>query len=94
MRHLVLDELHSALSILDAAAAPVATDTPLTAEQVKQRLRAAGTTITEWADRNGYKRNAVYRVLNGFDKAHYGKAHEIAVKLGIKPQPESSSIAA
>jgi gp16 family phage-associated protein len=23
-------------------------------------------------------------VLNGFDKGHYGKAHDIAVKLGLK----------
>ncbi|CAD5107215.1 DNA-binding protein [Zestomonas carbonaria] len=57
----------------------------LTAEQVKERFRAAGKTFTTWAKENGYSRNDVYRVLNGQLKANYGKAHEIAVKLGLKP---------
>ena len=57
----------------------------MTPAQVKARFRQQGKTITEWAAENGYTRNAVYRVLNGFDKANYGRAHEIAVKLGIKP---------
>ena len=56
--------------------------------QVKARFRQQGKTITEWANENGYTRNAVYRVLNGFDKANYGRAHEIAVKLGIKSSDE------
>lgn len=56
----------------------------LTAEQVKQRFKARGKTITAWAEENGYSRNEVYRVLNGQAKAHYGKAHDIAVKLGLK----------
>ena len=57
--------------------------TPL---QVKNKFRAEGKTFTQWADEHGYPRNAVYRVLNGFDKANYGRAHEIAVKLGLKQQ--------
>lgn len=56
----------------------------LTGDQVKARFRAAGKTVTQWAEEHGYTRGAVYRVLNGFDKAHYGKAHEIAVALGMK----------
>lgn len=55
---------------------------------VKHRLRAQGKTITQWAVENDYPRSAVYRVLNGVDKAHYGRAHEIAVKLGLKAEPE------
>jgi gp16 family phage-associated protein len=58
---------------------------PLTADQVKHRLRLKGVTITQWAADRGYTRNEVYRVLNGQAKAHYGKAHEIAVELGMKP---------
>lgn len=57
----------------------------LTADQVKERFRLAGKTFTDWAKENGYTRNEVYRVLNGQAKANYGKAHEIAVKLGLKP---------
>ena len=56
----------------------------LSAEQVKERFRLAGKTFTEWAEENGYTRNEVYRVLNGQAKANYGKAHEIAVALGMK----------
>lgn len=57
----------------------------LTADQVKERFRLAGKTFTAWAQENGYTRQEVYRVLNGQHKANYGKAHEIAVKLGLKP---------
>ncbi|EPM9395240.1 DNA-binding protein [Escherichia coli] len=57
----------------------------MTAEQVKALFRQRGITFTHWAEENGYTRNEVYRVLNGQSKAHYGKSHEIAVKLGLKP---------
>ena len=57
----------------------------LSADQVKENFRRVGKTITQWATENGYTRNEVYRVLNGQAKAHYGKAHDIAVKLGLKP---------
>lgn len=63
-------------------------DTDMSSEQVKKRFRQQGITFTEWAAANGYTRNEVYRVLNGQAKAHYGKAHEIAVKLGLKSAPE------
>ena len=55
-----------------------------TPEQIKQRFRDQGVTLAAWAAEHGYRPSAVYRVLNGFDKAHYGRAHEIAVKLGLK----------
>jgi gp16 family phage-associated protein len=59
----------------------------MTAEQVKQQFRANGTTFTEWALEHGFDRNDVYRVLNGQLKGNYGKGHEIAVLLGMKPDP-------
>ncbi len=62
----------------------------LSPEQVKQRLRMQGETITQWAAKHGYTRNEVYRVLNGQAKAHYGKAHDIAVALGLKPSTEQA----
>lgn len=71
----------------------MATPKVLTSEQVKANLRSQGITITQWAKDNGYRRGAVYRVLNGFDKAHYGQAHEIAVKLGLKPDIKESQAA-
>lgn len=59
----------------------------MTSQTFKAHLRAQGKTIGQWADENGFKRLDVYRVLNGVYKAHYGTAHEIAVKAGIKPAP-------
>lgn len=64
----------------------------MTPEQVKAELQSLGITITQWAKENGYSRNEVYRVLNGQSKAKYGKSHEIAVKLGLKPNIELSSV--
>lgn len=56
----------------------------MTTDQVKALFRQRGVTFTRWAEDNDYTRNEVYRVLNGQSKANYGKAHEIAVKLGLK----------
>lgn len=64
----------------------------LTPDQVKQRFKQRGETVSKWAEENGFRPNAVYRVLNGFDKCHYGKAHDIAVALGLKASaPESAA---
>lgn len=56
----------------------------LTREQVKAGFRRRGETVSGWARDHGYKPQKVLRVLNGFEKGHYGTAHEIAVKLGLK----------
>jgi len=61
----------------------------LTPDQVKAQFKARGMTFRQWAKEQGYTANSVYRVLNGTDKAHYGKAHEIAVKLGLKNPNQS-----
>lgn len=55
-----------------------------TAEQVKAEFEANGKSISQWAEANGFRANAVYQVLNGFTKANRGQAHQIAVALGIK----------
>lgn len=61
----------------------------MTAEMFKARLRAEGKPITVWAKEHDFPVLDVYRVLNGVYKAHYGRAHEIAVAAGIKPKPDS-----
>lgn len=61
----------------------------MTPEQVKNHLWLQGKTVTDWAKEHGYNRNQVYQVLNGQTKARYGQAHEIAVKLGLKPKPNT-----
>lgn len=57
----------------------------MTPEQVKTRFRTRGQTFSDWAKKNGYSPRDVYLVLNGQSKARWGKGHEIAVKLGLKP---------
>lgn len=57
----------------------------MTTQQFKTWLRRQGKTIRQWAEENGYPPVAVYRVLNGVDKANFGRAHDIAVKAGLKP---------
>lgn len=59
----------------------------MTPEKLKSQFQAEGKTFAQWARDNGYRTQQVYRVINGFDKGHRGAAHEIAVKLGLKPEP-------
>lgn len=60
----------------------------MTPSQVKAKFTAEGKTVAQWAADNGFPRDAVYRVLNGFTPCKRGQMHQIAVKLGIKPNPE------
>lgn len=55
-------------------------------EKVKQRFRNKGQTIKSWCDQRGYDPTYVSRILNGTIKASRGKAHKIAVELGLKPK--------
>lgn len=59
----------------------------MTADQVKRQFRERGLTFTKWAAEHGFDRNDVYRVLNGQLKGNYGVGHDIAVRLGMKPNP-------
>jgi gp16 family phage-associated protein len=61
------------------------------AQQVKASFADQGIPVSEWADQNGYRRSDVYRVLNGFTACKRGLPHEIAVKLGLKPNPAKTS---
>jgi gp16 family phage-associated protein len=63
----------------------------MTPAQIKQKFRREGRTFSAWAREHGYSPNKVVRLINGFDKGHYGQAHEIAVKLGLKPAPEAQA---
>jgi len=56
----------------------------MTSDQIKAKFRREGRTFSAFAREHNYRLNDVYRVLNGQYKGHYGKAHEIAVALGLK----------
>ena len=61
-----------------------------TPDQVKSDFKAKGLSIGDWAKKKGYRAAAVYQVLNGFTKANRGNAHQIAVDLGIKANPNNA----
>lgn len=56
----------------------------LTREEVKRWFEASGETVTAWAAAHGYRRDEVYALLNGRLKGRRGRAHQLAVDLGIK----------
>lgn len=55
-----------------------------TPNQVKKDFEQKGQAVSDWATKHGYAPQDVYKVLNGQVKGKRGKAHDIAVKLGIK----------
>lgn len=62
-----------------------------TSEQIKEEFLKNGLTISEWARQHDYKPRDVSLVLNGQIKARYGRGHEIAVKLGLKANPQQQA---
>ena len=67
--------------------------TPLrTAEQAREWLRSNGLSASQFARDKGLSLDAVKEVLNGRSKANFGKAHAAAVALGMKPNPEITTL--
>ncbi|POS08047.1 DNA-binding protein [Burkholderia gladioli] len=56
----------------------------MTVQGFKSWLRSQGKTIRQWAEENEFPPDAVYRALNGVDKGHFGRAHDILAKAGVK----------
>lgn len=63
-------------------------DEVLTGDEVKARFRAQGHTLAQWARDNGYNKDRVYRIVNGYEACTRGISHEIAVKLKLKADPK------
>ena len=59
----------------------------LTLDEAKKKFEAEGETVASWADAHGFPRDAVYAALSGRTRGKRGKAHQIAVALGIKHNP-------
>jgi gp16 family phage-associated protein len=59
----------------------------MTPQQAKDEFIAKGECPAHWADQHGFSRSLTYQVLNGRSAMRRGEAHQIAVKLGIKPDP-------
>lgn len=73
---------------------PLPTRAPYTGDKVKKLFQSAGMPVSRWAEANGYTRRDAYLVINGQFKGRTGRAHEIAVKLGMKLPVEAAAAAA
>lgn len=69
----------------------VITEQVKTPEQIKADFEANGITVSEWARTKGWTPREVSLVLNGQIKGRYGKSHNIAVALGLKPSPNQAA---
>lgn len=67
------------------AVAPESRVAPTTSgAEVKAEFRRTGKSISGWARAHGYSAPLVFEVLRGRLKGKRGKAHEVAVLLGLK----------
>lgn len=62
----------------------MAEPTVISADQLKANFAKEGKTFSSWAESRGYRREDVYRVINGLTRCRRGKVHQIAVELGLK----------
>lgn len=60
--------------------------------EVRARFRSRGQTIRDWANQHSFAPGLVYAVLAGRVIGERGRAHDIAVALGIKPDPSNIEI--
>lgn len=63
-----------------------------TADEARQWLRNNGVSASQFARDHGLSLDAVKEVLNGRSKANFGKAHDAAVALGMKRNPEITTL--
>lgn len=59
--------------------------------QIKAQYAREGRTFAGFAREHNFPENEVYKVTGGLYKCRRGRAHDIAVALGVKPKPESHS---
>jgi gp16 family phage-associated protein len=55
-----------------------------TGEQVRREFVFRGESISAWARKHGFSAAQVFEVIAGRNRGRRGKAHEIAVMLGMK----------
>lgn len=69
--------------------------TSFSADQIsraRSEFKQAGVSISDWARRHGVSPALVYSVLSGRNQCTRGRSHHVAVLLGLKAVPDSSSI--
>ncbi|MDR0703049.1 MAG: DNA-binding protein [Azoarcus sp.] len=63
----------------------------MTPQEIKDTFRARGETVRSWALKHGFDPACAYRLLNGRATGWRGKTHEVAVAIGLKPDPCSEN---
>ncbi len=58
-----------------------------TPKEVRAWFLAQGLTIAQWAAAHGFKAEHVYAALSGRTAGRRGRAHHVAIALGLKPSP-------
>jgi gp16 family phage-associated protein len=61
----------------------------MTPTEVRTKFHFRGETIRSWALRHSIDVACAYRLLNGRSVGIRGKTHEVAVALGLKPNPKT-----
>ena len=63
-------------------------------ERARDQLYFEGITVAEWARQRGFSEQLTYSLLAGRLRAKRGRAHDIAVALGLKPSQEETKVLA
>lgn len=58
-------------------------------QELREQFRNEGVTIAVWARKNGFRPDEVYAALSGRTRGDRGRAHKVAVALGLKPRPSA-----
>ncbi|MCM2480183.1 hypothetical protein [Serpentinimonas maccroryi] len=66
---------------------------PQTPETAHAWIRAHGVVVTELARSYGVPRTTLTDLMRGRNRGYRGKAHQGAVLLGLKPDPEAGGAA-
>jgi gp16 family phage-associated protein len=53
-------------------------------QKAKQKLHSQGSSLREWAEKNGFAYRLVSDVVRGVNRGTYGKGFDVARKLGMK----------
>lgn len=56
-------------------------------EELREAFRERGESIRDWAARHNFDPGTVYAVISGRIRGDRGKAHHVAVALGLKRPP-------
>ena len=63
----------------------------MSAKEVRDNFAKHGISVCDWARAHGFSESLVYAVLAGRNKASRGQSFKIAVALGLKAVPPTSS---